>query len=590
MLVKRPSFLFFLLVCLMGAKICEAQQDPNPIELENGAYNNILIAIHKDVEEDSSIIENIKDIFTAGSSVLFSATNRRVYFGTITILVPPTWSRNSEYQVAQREAYENANVLVTGQQSNHRPFVDNPFKCGRQGRFMHLSKTFLIDQDLPENQFGDSGKVIARQFAKLRWGVFDEDYVPGTDAEPYYQSNAITGDGFEGTRCSSEVHGDLLDENESPCGQNTFGDLPDSCRFVTPANGIGQTAKASLMFASNIHSIDMFCHNVRGQAGYHNYEAPNLQNKKCDYQSVWEVMGKSTDFLYGNSPSLPEDTDTSPNFIVVQPSGSLRIVLVLDTSGSMDGERFDKMIRGAKNFIQSIVPNNSYVAIVEFNYESIVDSYMTELTSVISRKDLASLLPTLADGATCIGCGIVTAIQVAQYNDMDSRGVYLILLSDGEENHGTPIADTMDDIEGSGVIVHSIAFYEADTQLEDLAQMTGGISATCADGGSAQCVISAFVSIIAQRPQSVAASAPIQVQSSTITLDVISLSSIHTTNVMIDAFLGLNTVMTITWTVNPIISVTVRGPDGTVINSTDARYEADSISKIITVTIEEAEV
>eukprot|EP00057_Strongylocentrotus_purpuratus_P013797 XP_011668271.1 PREDICTED: calcium-activated chloride channel regulator 4A-like [Strongylocentrotus purpuratus] len=478
------------------------------------------------------------DIFRAGSSVLFSATNRRVYFGTITILVPPTWSRNSEYQG----------------------------EC----------------------------KVIARQFAKLRWGVFDEDYVPGTDAEPYYQSNAITSDGFEGTRCSSEVLGKLLIDGVAgeECRPDNFGDLPPLCRFVPDDSG--QTARASLLFVSNIYSIDMFCHNVPDQAGYHNYEAPNLQNKKCDYQSVWEVMRKSNDFLYGNSPSLPEDTDTSPNFIVVQPSGSLRIVLVLDTSGSMDGERFNKMIIGAKNFIQSIVPNNSYVAIVEFNYGAIVDSNMTELTSAISRKDLASLLPTYADGATCIGCGIQTAIQVAQYNGMDSRGVYLILLSDGQENSGTLIADTLDDIEDSGVIVHSIAFYEADTQLEDLAQMTGGISATCADGGSAQCVISAFESIIAQRPQSVATSAPIQVQSSTITLDalapsLIHTSSTHTTDVVIDASLGLHTVMTITWMVNPIISVTVTGSDGTVIDSTDARYEADISSKIITVTIEEAE-
>lgn len=76
------------------------------------------------------------------------------------------------------------------------------------------------------------------------------------------------------------------------------------------------------------------------------------------------------------------------------------------------------MIRGAKNFIQSIVPNNSYVAIVEFNTVSKVDSNMTELTSVISRKNLASLLPTVADKNTCIGCGILTAIEVRNYSNI----------------------------------------------------------------------------------------------------------------------------------------------------------------------------
>nr|XP_054774234.1 calcium-activated chloride channel regulator family member 3-like [Lytechinus pictus] len=321
-----------ILVCLIWSS--EAQQDRNKIILENGAFQNILIAIPKAIEEDPRIIENIKDIFTEGSSVLFSATNRRVYFGTIKILVPHNWTRQAEYEVAQLEAYENANVIVTDQQSNHRPRVGNPCGCGDEGLFIQLSKTFLIDPVLRQNQFGDSGKVIARQFAKLRWGVFDEDYVPGTDAEPYYPSNAVTAtNGFEGTRCSSEVRGDLLDDTASPCQNDHNGNLPDSCRFV-PSN-VEQSARASLMFASNIHSIDTFCDINADKGRKHNDMAPNLQNLICDYQSVWEVMRKSNDF--GNSPPLPEDTDTSPNFIMVQPEGTLRIVLVLDTSGTMKG-------------------------------------------------------------------------------------------------------------------------------------------------------------------------------------------------------------------------------------------------------------
>ncbi|XP_063970294.1 calcium-activated chloride channel regulator 1-like [Lytechinus pictus] len=574
----------WILVCLILSS--EAQQDRNQIILENGAFQNILIAIPKAIEEDPRIIENIKDIFTEGSSILFSATNRKFYFGTIKILVPHNWTRQAEYEVAQLEAYENANVIVTDQQSNHRPRVENPFRCGKEGLFIQLSKTFLIDPVLRQNQFGDSGKVIARQFAKLRWGVFDEDYVPGTDAEPYYPSNAVTAtNGFEGTRCSSEVRGDLLDDDTgSPCQPDPTGNLPDSCRFV-PSND-GQSARASLMFASNIYSIVTFCDRNADEGRKHNEMAPNLQNLKCDYQSVWEVMRKSNDFRFGNSPPLPEDTYTSPNFSVVQPEGTLRIVLVLDTSGSMDGERFEKMIKGASNFIQSVVPDNNYVGIVEFSDSSTVNSYMTQLTSVSSRSELESRLPRYADGSTCIGCGIRKGIEVAQYNGTDSRGAYLILLSDGLENEEPYIADTLGDIESSGVILHTIALYQADTQMEELAQMTGGTSYTCPDGGSAQCVISAFVSIIALRPQSIPDSAPIQVVSSSIAVDS---GKIETTTIMIDASLGLDTIMTFTWAANPIITVAVIGPDGTSLDSSDPEYDIDTSSKIITITIGDAE-
>ncbi|XP_041457353.1 calcium-activated chloride channel regulator 1-like [Lytechinus variegatus] len=249
------SLFYCFLIVLIGLEICHTQQDPNPINLENGAYGTILIAIHKDIEEDPRIIENIKEIFREGSSVLFSATDRRFYFGTIKILVPHNWTRQAEYEVAQLEAYENANVIVTDQQSNHRPHVQNPFRCGREGLFIELSKTFLIDPELRQNQFGNSGKVIVRQFAKLRWGVFDEDYEPGTGADPYYPSNAITAFlGFEGTRCSERVLGTFVNDGGGVCRKDGFsGQLEPSCKFVTDT--VGQEAKASLMFASNIDSV-----------------------------------------------------------------------------------------------------------------------------------------------------------------------------------------------------------------------------------------------------------------------------------------------------------------------------------------------
>nr|XP_054774310.1 calcium-activated chloride channel regulator 4A-like [Lytechinus pictus] len=347
--------------------------------------------------------------------------------------------------------------------------------------------------------------------------------------------------------------------------------------------------KQNLAFVDSMLTIDIdtFCDIKADDEGrLHNKMAHNLQNRNCDGQSVWEVIRKSDDWKeYGIRPPLPEDTETSPNFIVVQPGGILRVVLVLDTSGSMDGERFEKMIKGAKNFISSIVPDNSYVGIVEFNFKSEVDSNMTKLTNATSRNEMNSRLPTFANGATCIGCGILGGIEVAQYNGMDSRGTYLILLSDGEENEEPLIADTLDDIKNSSVIIHTIAFFEADTQMEELAQMTGGSSYTCPDGGSAQCVISAFVSIIATRPQSIP-EAPRQVESKTVKVDP---GSIETTTIMIDASLGLDTIMTFTWSANSIITISVTGPDGTSIESNDPEYNIDISSKIITISIDVAE-
>ena len=47
---------------------------------------------------------------------------------------------------------------------------------------------------------------------------------------------------------------------------------------------------------------------------------------------MWDVMELSSDF---DGAQLPDDTNTVPVFSVVQSIGVFRVVLVLDTSGSM---------------------------------------------------------------------------------------------------------------------------------------------------------------------------------------------------------------------------------------------------------------
>ena len=102
--------------------------------------------------------------------------------------------------------------------------------------------------------------------------------------------------------------------------------------------------------------------------------------------------------------------------------------------------------------------------------------------------------------------------QVLEDGGADPRGGFLILITDGEENHGTTrIPDTLDDIKRAGIIIDTIAFEEADEQVEDLARMTGGNSAACPDGGSAQCVSNAFSSSVTKRSDSFSTATPIQV-------------------------------------------------------------------------------
>ena len=104
--------------------------------------------------------------------------------------------------------------------------------------------------------------------------------------------------------------------------------------------------------------------------------------------------------------------------------------------------------------------------------------------------------------------------QVLQHiNASHSFGASLILLSDGYENTAPLIQDTLDAIDNAGVIIHTIAIGNADQQLEDLAERTGGLSSACMDGRTdgAECVMTALTETVTHRSESVSDPTPIQV-------------------------------------------------------------------------------
>ena len=83
------------------------------IQLENNSYKDVIIAINRDVEEDASLLQAIKDLVTDASPVLYHATRKRAYLGEVTIVIPDTWEDKPDYLAATtRETYRSAKVNV----------------------------------------------------------------------------------------------------------------------------------------------------------------------------------------------------------------------------------------------------------------------------------------------------------------------------------------------------------------------------------------------------------------------------------------------------------------------------------------------
>lgn len=79
---------------------------------------------------------------------------------------------------------------------------------------------------------------------------------------------------------------------------------------------------------------------------------------------------------------------------------------------SKDYNRIDKLARAARAFLTSVAVDGSYIGIVDFDSIGVKQSGLTLINSDDTRDSLANLVPTEADGGTCIGCDLETALEV----------------------------------------------------------------------------------------------------------------------------------------------------------------------------------
>jgi len=92
--------------------------------------------------------------FTKASKVLLTATYRRAYFRSISILVPPDWPETGHsYETDSIHSYSQAHIVVDRPNSMYgdKPYVVQPGGCGDPGLYLHLtpeyvSKVFVAEQ------------------------------------------------------------------------------------------------------------------------------------------------------------------------------------------------------------------------------------------------------------------------------------------------------------------------------------------------------------------------------------------------------------------------------------------------------------
>ncbi|XP_066942585.1 calcium-activated chloride channel regulator 1-like isoform X3 [Macrobrachium rosenbergii] len=441
---------------------------------ENG-YEGIVVAIGDQVEQNDTIVANIKRMFQEGSKILYEATRHRAYFREVTIVVPATWKRKDEYMQTQSSGWlSDAEIRID---KPHPAYGSEPYTlqlggCGEPADYTHLADTYATEMySQMLDKYGPPGTVLVHEWAHLRWGVFDEYGTQGTFFPAFYIGEDLQ---VHSTGCTEGLMGWLLQEDGNKCQADTTG-LPDSkCHFY-PATQ--KNVNGSLMSLHFLDSVTQFCDD---EDIPHNPFAPNPQNLRCDGKSTWQVISRHEDFRDSNPPrskrSIP---DLNPKFQVIQeqPKQKPRFILLLDLSGSMEMYMtifYQEVVR----FVRDLIPTGSQIAVVSFANVSRIDVDFTEVTNS-NREDIVQRLPkTYTEGGyTAIGAAMITVLELVERSGITSEGLMVVLITDGEETIPPLVSKVLPDIKKHGIVINTVSLGpNATNNLELWASETGGRS------------------------------------------------------------------------------------------------------------------
>ncbi|XP_030840794.1 calcium-activated chloride channel regulator 1-like [Strongylocentrotus purpuratus] len=456
-------------------------------------------------------------MFREGSTFLYQATRQRVFFKNVTILIPSHWTTQPEYGSPGRLTFDTADVIIA--QPNPlwapEPYTQQIQGCGQPGSFIHFTEDFITDDDDVTDTYGELGRILVHEWGHYRWGLFNEypDDVGDADHVTHFYQSMEGNQSWKPVICSQEYQWfpKFTVQGDPPLFKECVGNLTDGyqagCQVLI--QGAGQ-ASGSIMHGPLTYSnIVNFCDDDSDDPGnLHNREAPNKHNRLCNSRSAWEVMREHDDFkglseyfiqffvlfhrtnfgLFINIWSYTITTaDNSPasnlNVAQIKPSFDLvqagtgdecRVVLVLDTSGSMrTSNRIDKVNSAATAFV-NLVDDGIWIGIVTFTGSPTTEHALTQINTQADRDSLRDIFQLIADGGTCIGCGLERGLEVLMDHPSGSAdGGIIVLMTDGQDsgiqNH--IIRQTLQDM---GVRVNTMAIGE-DTygELNLIAQETG---------------------------------------------------------------------------------------------------------------------
>jgi len=201
------------------------------------------------------------------------------------------------------------------------------------------------------------------------------------------------------------------------------------------------------------------------------------------------LLSTASAFAIVQAPYISVTKEVSPDFfdegdtvtITINISGEgepalihnpVDVMLVIDRSGSMAGQKLSAAKNAAKTFVDQLNSSYDRSGLVSFNDHATLDQPLTFV-----QQDVKDEIDDMtAGGYTAIGDGILKALTELASNGREDAYLFEVLLSDGMNNRGTIPLEAAEDAAANGVIIFTIGLgSDADGEtLQEIADATGG--------------------------------------------------------------------------------------------------------------------
>jgi Mg-chelatase subunit ChlD len=303
--------------------------------------------------------------------------------------------------------------------------------------------------------------------------------VRGQHVNMYFDSNFTPGDPVgDAYRIAHEhIHHafGVLDEYKGPNGTAECAPPPDSATLSFSLMDNFFTRGGQAVSPGGTYTLNELC-----VAANHDPDGDTAQ-EHVHGMSAWETIAAHPTRSATAPSGLPVDAPPAPHTVnIVEGFGGLRVVLLLDRSGSMSSQnRLEFAKRGGRAFVGRL-ENGDSVGVASFECSTSVDFPITTISGSGTIAAARSAIDSLsAGGSTNIGGGLQAALGTLTSRGTRSCNEIIVLLSDGDHNCGTAPNAVIPQLQQEGVSVISVGVGSGlstagEATLQNVASATGG--------------------------------------------------------------------------------------------------------------------